>query len=145
MAASGLLLAAAPVAALQQPAGAAETQAHGERSLTFLKDGGGAATCTVLNDAFHNTDDPNQPYTLVSSGLSGSDNACFDFVAMTITVSYLDKNGVRRESSTSSFGTSVLQVGGTYSGITTSVHANWFDCDSSASATCEATATANPK
>jgi hypothetical protein len=145
MAASGLLLAAAPVAAMQQPAAAAQTEAHGSGAVTFVKEGGGVATCSVSDDAFHNTDNPNQPYTLVSSGLSGGDPACFDFVLMTITVTYKDHEGVRRTTTSSVFGTSTLQVGGTYSSITTSVRGDFFDCDASASATCTATATANPK
>jgi hypothetical protein len=145
MAASGLMLAAAPVLAMQQPAGAAETHASGSSSITFAKFGGGAATCTVFNDAYHNNNDPNQPYTLVGSGLSGADEACFNSVNLTITVSYRDHEGVRRTSTSTGFGTSVLRIGGTYSGITTSVTAIWFGCDSGASATCQATAVANPK
>jgi hypothetical protein len=139
------LLAAAPVAAMQQPAAAAQNSVEGTASLTFVTDTGGVATCTVTDDATHNTDDPNQPYIIMTSGLSGGDSACFDFVSLTITVSYKDKGGVRRTAVSNGFATSSLQIGGVYSGITTSVRADFFGCNPSASATCNTTAVANPK
>ncbi len=106
---------------------------------------GATVTCTVFNSTTHNTDNPNQPYTAVTSGESGMSSDCFSSVLVTMTLKYKDKSGVQRTASFSTFGTGSSQVAGTYPAISTSVTANYLNCDPSRSATCEITAFANPK
>ena len=64
---------------------------------------------------------------------------------LTITATYKDKNGTVRTSTFSAFATGSARIEGAYSAITTKVKADFFDCDSSRSATCNVTATAAPK
>jgi hypothetical protein len=128
-----------------QPASAASYNVDKFVSLTFVNTNGAPRTCTVEDDATHNNDNANQPYTLVVSGEGGDLNDCIDRVLLTVTVSYKDRDGVRRTVSSSGFSTSDLTVQGTYSAISTSVRAQYLDCDASQSATCEVTAVANPK
>jgi hypothetical protein len=135
----------APLLASESRAGAAQTGATGTSSLTYVDNNGVAVTCSVEDDAFHNNDNANQPFTSVASGESGDLSDCLNTVLLTVTVSYKDRGGVRRTVTSSSFSTSSLVVQGTYSAITTSVRAQFFNCDSSRSATCEVTAFANPK
>lgn len=143
LAASGVLLAAVPVAMMQQPAAAAETTDFTFASVTFIPVGGGAATCRIDNNSTHNTDDPNQPYVEVQVVLEGG-GPCISNVGTTITISYKDKGGVRRTASSGQLNGGTLKVEGAYSSITTTAHAQYFSCSSS-SASCEATAVAHPK
>ena len=145
LAAAALCVAVVPLAAGQLPASAAQTSVHSQAALTFVDINGATVTCTIFNDSTHNTDNPNQPYATVGGGESGASNSCFDLVLMTLTIRYKDKNGTVRTSSFSSFATGAARVEGAYSAITTSVKAEYFDCDSSRSATCQITASAAPK
>ena len=142
---AALMTAVAPFFLGQQPAGAAVTTASSQASLTFVAYDGQTVTCTVFANAVRNTDNPNQPFAVIGSGQSGGSNVCFDFVLMTSTIAYNDKSGVRRSATSSSFATGSLKVTGTYPAISTSVTAEYFDCDPSLSATCTVTARANPK
>jgi hypothetical protein len=142
---AGLMTAVAPFVMAQQPAAAATTTASSHAALTFVDTGGQTVTCTVSDDAVHNTDSPNQPYVVVSSGLSGGSSDCFESVLLTITTSYNDKSGVRRTTTSSAFATSTLKVEGTYPTISTTVTASYFNCDSSRSATCTIATQAAPK
>jgi hypothetical protein len=141
----GGLFAAGPLAVQGGPAGAASSQINSQQSLTFVTSGGGVATCTVFNSTTHNTDAANQPFVTTVSGLGGADGSCFDFVLLSIKITYKDKSGVRRSSTYDAFATGTAKVEGTYSPITTTVTADYFDCDPSRSATCTVTAQASPK
>jgi hypothetical protein len=61
MTAAGLATAATPLLLGQQAAGAAQTEARDEASLTFVDNSGQAVTCGVEVNAQHNTDDASQP------------------------------------------------------------------------------------
>ncbi len=141
----GVLFAGGSLAVQGGRADAASYRVDSQKALTFVKDGGGAVTCTVFNSTVHNTDNASQPYVGVGSGLSGADNACFDFVLLTITVTYNDKSGVRRSARFGAFATGSVTIEGTYSPIKTTVTAEFFDCDSNQSASCLVTAEASPK
>jgi hypothetical protein len=143
LAAAALAMVAPVVAA--QPASASSSTMVTSAALTFVDGNGTTVTCTVQDSAKHNTDNPNQPTTSVDSGESGDFNDCIDFVVLISTISYKDRGGVRRTVTSSGFATGNLTAQGTYSAISTSVTAEYFNCDSSRSATCKVTAVANPK
>jgi hypothetical protein len=142
---AGMCVVLAPLLASESRAGAAQTGATGTSSLTYVDDNGVAVTCSIEDDAFHNNDNANQPFTSLTSGESGDVNDCLNTALLTVTVSYKDRGGIQRTVTTSSFSTTNIVVQGTYSAIATSVRAQFFRCDSSRSATCEVTAFANPK
>ena len=144
MMATGVGVAFAPFA-VATPAGAASNHVDAQASLTFVTTSGATVTCTVLNSTTHNTDNPNQPYTATGSGESGCASECFDFVLLSTTITYKDKSGALQTASYDAFATGSSKVTGTYSAITTSVTADYFDCDASRSATCLSTAIAHPK
>ena len=128
-----------------QPASAANFNVDHFVSLTFINTNGAGRTCTVEDDATHNNDNANQPYTLVVSGEGGDLNDCIDRVLLTVTISYKDRDGVRRTVTSSGFSTSNLRAEGTFSAISTSVRAQYLNCDANQSAACDVTVTANPK
>jgi hypothetical protein len=128
-----------------QPASAANYNVDNFKSLTFINTNGAGRTCTVEDDATHNNDNANQPYTLVASGEGGDLTDCINRVLLTVTISYKDRDGVPRTVTSSGFSTSNLQAQGTYSAISTSVLAQYLNCDANQSASCEVTVTSNPK
>ena len=131
--------------AVQASPAVATSSASSSQALTFVTDGGATVTCTVRNDTTYNTDNANQPFVTTASGESGQSSACFDFVLFDIAISYKDKSGVRRTASFSSFDTGFAKVEGTYSPVTTTVTATYFDCDETQSAACTASARTSPK
>jgi hypothetical protein len=128
-----------------QPADAATHTVTKSAALTFVNFEGATITCGISVTASHNDDTPGQPYTQVSTGESGTTSDCFDYVDLTITLSYKDHEGVRRKVESIAFAPSVLTVQGTFSSITASLRGDFFSCDSSMSASCAITATASPK
>jgi hypothetical protein len=129
---------------LAPPAGASTTTANSNASITFTDTNGVSQTCTVYDYASHTNDDPNQPSTQVVSGMGGSGSGCFEFT-MTIFVRYDDRNGVTRTARFSSLSTGDAQVEGTFSHISTSVSARFFNCSTQNGQRCDVIAIAAPK
>jgi hypothetical protein len=145
MLAAGAGLALTPLVLQAAPAGAATFTANSQGAVTFVDIYGNSATCQIYNRTTHNTDNSNQPYTLVDAGWGGDSSSCFDYVVVRLQVSYKDDNGARRNVVTSNESPGTLKVEGTYSSITSTVSAEYSDCDAVQSASCTARAVSNPK
>ena len=145
MLAAGVGLALAPLALHAAPAGAATFTANSEGALTFIDVFGSTVTCQIYNRTTHNTDNPNQVYTYIDAGWGGDSSSCFDYVAVRLEVSYKDKDGIRRNTVSVNSQPGTLRVEGTYSSITTTVRADFSQCDSVRSASCTTSAVSNPK
>src|SRR5689334_5487918 len=143
MAAVGLMTAALPFAIAQAPAGATQTSANGQTSLTFVKFGGQTVTCTVQAQGFHNTDDPNHRTASMNSSTFGPDG-CLD-VELDLVIDFKDKNGAAQRAESLSVQLGSLSVTGAYTAVTGRSTATWDSCDPNLSATCSATVTVSPK
>jgi len=148
MLAAGATLAFAPLVAAAGRAEAARYEADSTHSITFVDISGQTATCTLTNFTTHNTDNADQPKVTVEIGLDGSGTgrgSCFADVYLTTKVSYKDKSGVLRTATFSAFGPGSTTVEGTYSPITATVTAIYFNCNADVSATCNSAAQSAPK
>ena len=148
MAAAGLLAAVAPVVMTSESAGAAQTSASADGSLTFARYGDSAAvTCTAGFTAQHNTDDANHPYVQIYESFAYPtvyERECYDDAYITLTVTYKDANG-RTQTTESNAPPGTLRVGGAKSNVTVQMNTYYLDCNPNASAACNRIITASPK
>jgi hypothetical protein len=148
MTAVGLATAATPFLIGQEVAGAAQTTASADGSLTFARQSDNAeVTCRAILSALHNTDDPDHPYVLVTETFgytTGHERECFDDTFVTLTVTYRDANG-RTQTTESRAGPGSLRVGGAKSNVSVRMDTYYSDCDADVSESCDNIVTASPK
>jgi hypothetical protein len=144
LAAAGLATAAAPLLLGQEVAGAAATEAHDEQALTFVTSTDETITCTVSVDAFHNTDNANQPTLAFVTGISEPE-ACFESLTTVLTASYKDSEGVTRTVNYEAGGTTGGTITGAYTATSVRAAVHFNNCDPNESASCDVTVTASPK
>jgi len=145
MAAAGLATAAvAPLVLGQQPAGAAETNASDQDSITFQAFGGATVECTVHLTAGHSTANPEQPRVDWSTSMGG-DPACRDDFELFTTVRYEDEGGTTRTAQFTSESLSFGSINGAYTGTSVTTLFRFVNCDPDPSAGCDVTLTASPK
>jgi hypothetical protein len=146
MLAAGLMTVAVPLIGWQRPASAAMTEDTQTKSLTFVSTqvtGQQAATCTLLVDAGHNTNNANDPIASMAWSLSGSPNSLCTDADVRSEITFKDRDGVTRTATTTDG--SNLTVSGAVSGIRATSSAFFKDCDPTRSATCTLDVTAAPK
>jgi hypothetical protein len=142
LAAAGLMAAAASLLTGHQPAGATETAAFSQGSLTFVNNAGGTETCTIYLNVSRKTDPPS---ATAESGEDGSPPDCFGDVYLTLTLSYKDQYGHAQSVENGSFHTSTLTAQGAASKVSSTLTASYSDCDPSQNETCSLTISAAPK
>jgi hypothetical protein len=146
MTAAGLATVASPLLFGQQTAGAAQTEAEDEASLTFVDNSGQPVTCTVGMFARHNTDDADQPTLTWSTTRVGQPQGCYGTAVTALTANYKDSEGVIRRSTYTTFDDTLIgTVTGAYTATSVRMDTFFLNCDESRSATCEVTVTASPK
>jgi hypothetical protein len=135
-------VAAVPLVLLQQPAGAAETQAVKSGSLDFIAFDGRPIHCSALVDAVHDTDDAEQPLLSWSTEADTGPDCEGSFK---IIATYEDVNGTGHQVRYTTTATSFGGVNGAFAPASVTLEIDYAQCDPELSTSCTLALTASPK